>query len=374
MAITFHTIPNNYSPSDNPLSYVFSSNQTGQANFSYKVLTLLNGAVVSEDRVYPEASGRSQFDCSPIVTNLMQLPRVTTSLTTSMDTIYTVAIRVVEVYGAIPVEEAFGISSNIYTFKASLPSDEWEVKDFNTDYLDTKWLTDVPNNSFKIIRGQDVICSMLTSISQGLNVIFYDSSGLDLDTYNGANEFNRLWQLNVSSDNMDTIYTGLDFNDVTYFTVQIGTSELLTFVYVDDYCYGINELLWMNKYGSFDQFPIEHNVTSRSEIESNSFKKKYGAWVGNDYLYNSNSSGNTDFEKTITDKGTLVTNYMTESVQNWFVTAYESPKAYLYNTTGLQFSLSLKANSYKNKQGRFEDLIMEEMEYEKTMPRKSIKL
>ena len=130
----------------------------------------------------------------------------------------------------------------------------------------------------------------------------------------------------------------------------------------------------MNKYGSFDQFPIEHNVTSRSEIESNSFKKKYGAWVGNDYLYNSNSSGNTDFEKTITDKGTLVTNYMTESVQNWFVTAYESPKAYLYNTTGLQFSLSLKANSYKSKQGRFEDLIMEEMEYEKTMPRKSIKL
>jgi hypothetical protein len=216
---------------------------------------------------------------------------------------------------------------------------------------------------------------MLCTITHAINILFYDASGALLDGYLSPTELNKYWQLNVSSENLSIIYAGAGtFDDVASFTVQIGSSELLTFIYVDDYCFDIHELVWLNKYGTFDQYPIEHNVTKKTDIESRSYKKKYGEWIGLKYSYDHNSSGNIDFEKMMKDKGELVTNYMTDTIQNWFVTAYESPQCYLYNTLGLLFRATLKNTNYRIKQGRFDDLIMEEMDYEKTMTRKSVGL
>jgi len=52
MAVTFHDIPQKYAPSDNPVTYRFSSNQTAGANFSFLVETYINGAVVATDKVF----------------------------------------------------------------------------------------------------------------------------------------------------------------------------------------------------------------------------------------------------------------------------------------------------------------------------------
>ena len=374
MAITFHSIPTDYSPSDNPLTYVWSSDQTGQQNFYYKVETILGVATVSEDIVYLEVSDRSHIDVSPIISKLLNLPRITSDLSTSLDIIDSVSIKVTEVYGDPPTDQATLTSSTSNVFKASLGAEQWEDTNFLTTYVDTKWLTDTPTNTFRVIRGQDAISAILTTFPQAIEILFYDSAGVLLDTYNGLNEFNAYWQINVSSDNMDFIYTGLDYDDVASFTVQVGSSELLTFIYVDDYCFGIHELVWLNKYGTFDQYPIEHNVTSNTDIESRSYRKKYGSWIDLRYSYDHNSSGNIDFEKRMTDKGSLVTNYMTDTIQNWFVTAYESPQCYLYDPTGLLFRTTLTDTNYRKKQGRFDELIMEEMKYEKTMTRKSVGL
>ena len=373
MAVTIQTSPNNYTPSDNPLSYTFSSTQTGQANFSFKVEIILNGATVSEDRVFVGSGTYGHYDASPIVKNLMQSPRVTTALNTSMDIISTLALKVTEIYGTTPIAVGTVTSSDIFTFKASLAPKEWEDSDFVADYLNTKWLTDTPNNTFRVIRGQDALCAMLISTNKKIEFKFYDSSDILLDTYDITLNY-RYWQVNASSSNLTAVYGGVDYNDVAYFTINIDTSELLTFIYVDEYCNDIHELVWLNKYGTYDQYPIEHNVSEESDIETRSFRKKYGAWNGTAFGYDSNSSGSIDFEKTITDKGSLVTNYMTDTVQNWFVSAYDSPEQYLYNPIGLLFRLNLTDRSYKNKQGRFDELIMEEMKYSRTMTRSTIKL
>ncbi len=372
MAITFESEPNNYNPSGNPITYVFSSDQTGQANFSFKVETILNGSVVSEDRVFVEVSNRAHFDCSPVVINLLQKPRLTTDLETNMDTIYTLQLRVTELYGDPVAEEATLTSATQYTIAASLPNDDWKTFTFN--YLNNKWLTDVPNNTFKVIEGQDVIASILTNASQSFTINFYDSSEAILDTYVSPATFYRLRQLNLSDNNLLVIYGGSSFDDVASFDVQVGGSEVLTFIYVEQECYNIHSLVWLNKYGTFDQYPIEHNVTEKTSIESRSFKKKYGSWVGDNYLYDFNNAGDTDFEKTMTDNGSLVTNYMNDVTQNWFVSAYESPQAYLYDTNGLQYRLRITGSSYTKKKGRFDDLIMEELEYSKSMNRRSVKL
>ena len=373
MAITFHNIPNNYSPSGNPLSYVFSSDQTGQANFSFKVETLLGGALVSEDQVFPQASNRSQFDVSPIIDILLPKPRITDAISTDLDIIDLISLRVTEVYGDPATDQATLTSSQTYCFKAELDPAEWEDKDFNVSYLNTKWMTDTPDNQFRVISGQDVMCGMLTDANLSLTIEFYDSSSVLLDTYIDTH-FYRYWQLNLSSANLNAAYGGVDFNDVSYFTVQIGSSEILIFTYVTDYCFDVHALVWLNKYGTFDQYPIEHNVTSETEIESRSYKTRYGQWNGAKFIYDHTSSGNKDFEKTMQDKGMLVTNYMTDTIQNWFVSSYDSVLYYLHNTTGLLFSLNITNRSYKEKQGRFDDLIMEEMNYQKTNNRNSIKL
>lgn len=374
MAITFESIPTSYSPSDNPLTYVFSSDQTAQPNFYFKVQTILGVSVVSEDIVFVEVSDRSHIDVSPIIRNLLNLPRVTSDLSTDMDIIDDVSIRVTEVYGTPATDQATSTSSTSKVFKSSLGAEKWEDTNFLITYVDTKWLTDVPSNTIRVIRGQDAIASILTSISSGLSIIFYDSSGVVLDIYTGALVSYDYHQVNVSSANMTSIYTGGSYDDVASFTVQVGSSELLTFVYVDDYCFGIHELLWLNEYGTFDQYPIEHNVTNETDIESRSYGKNYGAWVGLRYSYDFNSSGNVDFEKRMKDKGSLVTNYMTDTVQNWFINAYESPQCYLYDPNGLLFRATITNRSSRKKQGRFDDLIMEELKYQKTTGRKSVGL
>jgi len=373
MAIIFHNIPNDYSPSGNPLSYVFSSDQTGQANFSFKVETLLGGALVSEDQVFPQSSNRSQFDISPIVDNILPKPSITSSLHSALDIIDTISLRVTEVYGDPATDQAALASTETYCFKAELDPAEWEDKDFNVDYLGVKWMTDTPNNQFRVIKGQDVICGMLKDIPTGITITFYDVNGVLLDTYNDS-AFYRYWQINASSDNLQAVYGGLDFNDVSYFEITLTGSETLRFTYVTDYCFDVHALVWLNKYGTFDQYPIEHNVTSETDIESRSYKTRYGQWNGTEFVYDHTSSGNKDFEKTMQDKGMLVTNYMTDTIQNWFVSSYDSVLYYLHNTTGLLFSLNITNRSYKEKQGRFDDLIMEEMNYEKTNNRNSIKL
>ena len=373
MAVTIYSTPQLYAPSDNPLSFTFGSDQTGQTNFSYKVQTILDGTVVSEDQVFAQSSNRGHFDCSPIVMNLMQLPRITNDLSTNMDIISTLVIRVTERYGDPIADQDSADSVSVNTFKASLPDSEWEDKDFEGEYLDNLWLTDAPDNVFRVIRGQAVIGAMLTSGLNSLVVRFYDSSDILLDTYSVAHAY-QYWQVNLSSTNLSAVYLGVDYNDVAYFTTEIGASDVCTYYYVDDYCNGIHSLVWMNKYGTFDQYPIEHYVSSESTVQVRSYKKKYGNFSGTDFVYDVNSSGNLDFEKTITDKGTLVTNYMTDTIQNWFVSTYDTLTHFLYNTEGILFRINVKSLSYKKKNGRFDELIMEELRYEKTMPRKSIRL
>ena len=65
---------------------------------------------------------------------------------------------------------------------------------------------------------------------------------------------------------------------------------------------------------------------------------------------------------------------MTDTIQNWFVSTYDTLTHFLYNTEGILFRINVKSLSYKKKNGRFDELIMEELRYEKTMPRKSIRL
>lgn len=374
MAITFESIPNDYSPSDNPLTYVFSSDETGQPNFSFKVETLLDGSVVAEDRVYVERTDRSHYDVSPNIKNLIPKPTLTSGIGEQLDSIGQISLRVTESYGDPIADQATATSSQTYTFKACLSPKEWESTDFTT-YLNTKWLTDVENNIFKVIRGQDVFTALLADTNLGITINWYDINQNVLDTFVSPALPYTFIQFNFSDSNMQLIYGGVQpYSDVSYFTCQVNTSEILTILYVDDYCYDAHALVWLNKYGTYEQYPILHNVIEKTSIESRGYKKKYGQWDGTDFEYSHLNSGNIDFEKIMQDDKTLVTDYLTETTQNWFVSAYDSPEAYLYSTDGIEYRGRITGRTYEKKKGRFEDLIMEEVKFEDTNNRRSVKL
>lgn len=373
MAITYNTIPQTYSPSDNPLLYVFESDQTGQANFSFKIETILDGTVVSEDRVFPERSNVAHWDASHIVKDLMNLPRVTGALITDMDTISTLQIRVTESYGDPIADGANLLSTITNTFKASVEQDQFESVDWFLDYANTKWFTDVPNLSNIVIKGQDVICAMLSDSAQDYTIRFYDSAGGLLDTYIN-NQNNALVQFNLNDANLAAVYGGIDFNDVASFTIQVGTSEVLSFTYLIEYCWGIHSMLWVNNYGTYDQYLAEHNNREKVTLEGMQYRKPYGQWNGTDFVYNQQNAGYRDFVKSKKRKGELITEYMTAEVQNWLVGIYESPQHFLYDPSGILFPFRVTNTSYELKQARFDELISEVITYEAGITKNSIKL
>lgn len=373
MAITYTQEPNAYAPSDNPLLYVFSSDQTGQANFSFKIETILDGAVVSEDRVFPERSNYAHWNASPIVLDLMNMPRITSALYTDMNTISTLQIRVTESYGDPIADGANLLSTQSLTFKAAVEDEQFETVDYDTDYRNTKWLTDVPNNEFTVMIGQDVICSMLSGTTEDYTINFYDVTGSILDTH-VENDTVNLVQFNLNDTNLKAVYGGLDFDDVASFDIQVGTSEVLTFVYQKEICWYLSSMLWVNNYGTYDTYLVEHNNRERVNLDAMSWRKSYGQWDGTSYEYNRQSSGYKDFVKDKKRSGTLITDYMTTLTQNWLVTLYESPEHFLYDSTGLLFPFRVTNSSYELKQARFDELVDEKIEYQQSTTKRSIKL
>jgi hypothetical protein len=199
MAVTFHDIPASYSPSDNPLRYRFSSNQTGQPNFSYIVETLYDGNVVNTAKVFPEVGIYAHWDASNVVTYIAETPVLYQSLYIDNGLLKNVTIRVTENYGTPPTNQATATATISQTFKGRLSDEDWLDVDFVNDFQELKFLTNNPNRETIILRGVDSYISMLTDNgSLDLEMNFYDENNTLLHTYTTSQNY-KIWQLNVKS-------------------------------------------------------------------------------------------------------------------------------------------------------------------------------
>jgi|GEM_PF-6118599 len=356
MAVTFHQQPNNYTPSDNPILYVFSSNQTSQANFSYIVETRIDGVLVSTDRVFPEVSGRAHWDASTVVKTNIYKPTRSTVLLYGI-TLPVVQVTVIENYGTPAINHSSASSTGKYVFKSKLDEEEWKTKNFLTTYVDKKFLTDIPNSTIYATREQDIFAQILSASSVALTFSFYDSDGVLLDLYSSGSALNTLWNINASYSNLLDVYPGLD-ETCKSVEIALGDSELLIINYIDDDCLQKNVISWINKYGSFDQFVFTHNLENKGSVESQYYEKMFGGWDGSTYSYNV-PYGSIETVKVINPTGYIVTGWLTKEVQNWLVTLYKSIGVRLNN----EVSIRITSSSYTEKTNRFEELINEEITY-----------
>jgi hypothetical protein len=212
MAITFHQQPATYSPSDNPLVFVFSSNQTAQPNFFFRIRTKYNGNQVSVDDVFPQVGSRAMFDASNIMKQLAIQPELKNQVFWSRN-LERLNIEVIEFYGTTPVAQASLESDTIRFWKSSVS--EYRFTKGFADYVtgERLALTRMPRGKrHKLIKGQDTGVSYITRGLTGCQ---------GLKVFNAVGDVIGVVNVNCAFNNVFTYATG-QAPTLADFATQIG--------------------------------------------------------------------------------------------------------------------------------------------------------
>jgi len=362
MAVTIEQEPAVWQTSDNPLNYVFSSDETGQPNFSFKVEIKVDLQVVYEDKVFVEVADKSHFNASPIVRYMISGPSLLAPLFADSGTTRTVQLVVTENYGDPAQDEASASSSVTNMFKASVSDREFLINDYDAEWKLQKWFTKHPTNEMVVLRTQDKSLSILGggTLAQ-LQMEFFDANDVSLHSYTSANQNFNIWQLNLSADNLTTTAGVPDLSLVSYYTVQVGSSDVITVRYLDEYCWSPTAVTWVNEFGAFDSFVFQHSYVESGNVKTSSYTKQFGAWNGTTYEFVLGNSGNVDYFKRNLKKGKIATHYMSEVLQNWLVESMigKGLGHAFYLIDGTNYPIKITANAYEKKKERWEDLISE---------------
>jgi hypothetical protein len=117
MAVTIVQEPQSYSQSGQQMIWTFSSNQTGQANFSYVVEVYVGGNLVYTGKVFPTNGIYGFFDTSEIAERFVNVSPIATTLSYDAENYNEIYVIVRENYGTPPTNQASATSSQYNFFK-----------------------------------------------------------------------------------------------------------------------------------------------------------------------------------------------------------------------------------------------------------------
>jgi hypothetical protein len=269
MAITYHQQPSTYSPSDNPLVFVFSSNQTSQPNFFYRVRTKYNGNIVSVDDVFPQVGARAMFDASHVMKQLAIQPALKNQVFWSRN-LERLNIEVFEHYGNPSVQQGSLESDTIRIWKACVS--EYRFTKGFADYVtgERLALTRQPRGQrHKLIKGQDTGVSYITrglSGCQGLKV------------FNAVGDVIGVVNVNCAYNNVFNYATG-QAPTLAAFEAQIGFplingAKFGDTIVFDNVGYTVGEEVFQNA-GLMGFFKCSAGVLEKGSFEDNLIEKVY---------------------------------------------------------------------------------------------------
>lgn len=386
MAIGILSSPQSITPSDNPIVWTFSSNQTGQANFSYVVEVYVNATLESRREVFPEVGDVAHIDIQEIMMSITPVASVTQStVVKEASNFLPVSIIVTERYGTTPEYHASASSSTTLVFKARLTNEEMSVWDY-TQYSLTlvplaKFLTDRTVN-LSIKPDKDFFLTIFSDESDiAVTFKLYEEDGTSIP---GAevpvSAGIRFIQINVRTSFLvaETIIPQDSFDAAAYmdvFMTQLGgdpISETVRIYFDRSDCGVPTHLVWLNRFGGFDVFNSTHNVIHSSSVETRTFEKQFGEWQGSDYVLDSSNSGELDYLKTTKDRLTVVTGFLDDETQNYLTEVYESPMVYI---SGSAFKrVSVRQTSYELQNDLYEEEFTEAIEIALPNVKRSIRL
>ncbi len=246
MAVTINSVPQLYTPSDNPVVFTFSSDQTANTNFVYYIEVYVGGILSGNHLVFPENGIYAHYDATDYATVSCGVPYMGLNFHDNASNNTEIYIKVFERYGTPATNHASATSSTITVFKASLSDTDFIDWDY-TDYaygLNKKWLTLFPSNSKYYAAPTEQMWAMFLTNNQAGNFIeiyLYDSNGSIVASDSVAITAYKFTIFNLSQASIiaATTITQLDFDDAAYYEVylDIGGAATQSFrVYIDRSC------------------------------------------------------------------------------------------------------------------------------------------
>lgn len=371
MSVTIEANPDVYTPSDNPIVWRFSSDQTAQPNFSYIVEIYVDGTLDSSHQIFPEVGIYAHFDASEKMTAKVPAPVIgQTTVTTDAVNNREIYIKVFERYGTPASNQASDTSITITAFKASLSPEDmavWVSTNYSAGSITRKFFTELADN-IAIRTGADYYLSIISREQSNLTAVltFKDSAGATVTTYSEAiSNTIKIVQLMINLDKLvdDATITQAEADDTATVEVQIISSgsfewsEIKTFT-IDRNCgYRGRHLIWLNHLGGFDQFNFFHNAIETGSTKTKKYKKQFGNWSGNEFILDAYNAGELEYLVTTEPSIELVSDWLSQDVQNWLVQSLFDGVLVNMQTGLTTYSrVSKESNSFRLNNDFFDDL------------------
>ena len=351
MAVTIHKSPQSFTPSDNPVVWVFSSNQTAQANFSYLVEVYINGNLDSQNGpIFPTSGINAWFDAHEITSRSVNKPVITDEPIDDAENYCNVYIKVIERYGSPVASYASATSSTVKVWKAKLSNLDFEAYDA-TEYVmtgaaDVLFVTQFPSSINPKIRVDETHRLMLLTNSDPITDVeynLYDIDGNIIVTDSVTGTFtNPISIINVSPAVIiaETAITLAEFEEAAYYNVLVYPTTANPVMYRIDmntakrFSTG-KRLHALARFGGVEGFSFDLISRDSSAVASESYQKKFGYIDGQDFIFDTNDGTDIDIAKVETQKLSVESDWLTQLEQHWLVkNFYLSPAVYIENSNG----------------------------------------
>lgn len=315
MAVTIVQQPQNYSQSGKQMIWTFSSNQTGQSNFSYIVEVYIGGNLVYTGKVFPTTGIYGFFDTSEIAERYVNVPQIATTLVNDAQNYNEIYIIVRENYGTPPTNQASATSStrdffkgkSKYTFTSSLYYGT-NFAEFLSDF-DSKKLYAFGSQRLSLIANDE---------TPDLKFDFRNLAGTQIKLETETSVLGNILNVYLTYSNLSTIFGIGTFTDVSYVDVYAdmvaGDTEFFR-IYIDhSFCASFqNEITFLNFLGGLDVYHFTRMKRYTRTTKPNQFKTNEGVLNSNGTFTTLDTSGQYNYQITQDETVTLQTGWINES-------------------------------------------------------------
>lgn len=337
MAVTIHQEPKTYNPSGNPLMWVFSSDQTAQSNFSYLIEVYVNGNLIERNKVFPESGIYARWNGTAVAEKYCSLPVRPNAAQGDASNHEQMYIKVIELYGAPPIEQADATSTTIKMWKAKLNDTrffEWQTN-FDEYVLTSgtaaiKFLTWWP-------RTQKYYCGL----TQQVRLMLITDDGCDkieIRLHDAIDDTvasviipvnpHRVTVFDLSPVFLiaNTVLTQSDFDNCVYWTGRayhtISGDESETFrIDKENRCQEstAQRIHFMNTLGGLDSANFNLHSKTSGNLKRHGYEKDFGALVGSSYSFTPDLGRSIDYQVERNGNLQINTDWIGELEQQWMV-------------------------------------------------------
>lgn len=392
MAITIHQNPANLTTSDNDVIWVFSSDKTTESNFEFKIELFINNASQGEEKVFPIKGNNGYYNASETIKTFFNEPFIPTEIVNDNSLIKIagsyafIYIKITEVYGAVPAEEATLTSSTIDIIKGSLSDNDWIDTDLENYRLEigktnVKFLTSFnrDNKYWVDANASNYISAFIDYAgTKYIRVRVKDVNGVNLNTttknFNTLSLPTNLYNINVSlsywdSVNLDNAY----YYEVTILDTNFNTiSEYFNF-YVNRPCVNDRTVYFINKFGGIDSWIFSKKKTVSRSFNRKSYKRTFGNLNTSSYTYSKFTGRKVNYLNNSEKSIKLLSDWNDAETQSWLVRELlESPLIWMEDSNGVKTRYNITTSTENEPVDSYVELVNLEIDLSDSLLSKSV--